>query len=113
MKTAPRGALLDRHDCWTYEPRQEPGRYLDSTVVPSAGRPQRQPLMPIGPAVRLAETAAAPFASGISVTLPAGRPPVVETVTWPLASVLTLPTYLELAPSQPHMLAAGGVPPDW
>src|SRR5258706_3322729 len=97
-----------------YEPRQEPGRYLDGTVVPSAGRPQRQPLIAIGPPVRAVETAAAPLFSGRRVTLPTGRPPVVYTVMWPLASVMIVPTYFDTGPvvfSQPHELAPGGVPP--
>src|SRR5258706_4905600 len=74
-----------------YEPRQEPGRYLDRTVVPSAGRPQRQPFTAIGPADRFAATAGTPPTSGTRVTLPAGKPPPVVATTLPFASVVRPP----------------------
>src|SRR5215831_12784771 len=96
-----------------YTPRQEPGRYFAEMFVPSALRPQRQPVSAIGPELRLAATAGAAPTIGTSVMLPAGSPPVVVTVTLPLSSVTTLLTYFEFPPSQPKLLAPGGVPPDW
>src|SRR5258706_15170235 len=84
-----------------YEPRQEPGRYLDRTVVPSAGRPQRQPFTAIGPADRFAATAGTPPTSGTRVTLPAGKPPPLVATTMPFASAVRPPTDFDGAPSQP------------
>src|SRR6185295_15281024 len=95
-----------------YEPRQEPGRYFAEMVVPSALRPQRQPLIAIGPPVRLFAFGTAVPVSGTSVTLPTGRPPPVVAVTLPLSSVTRLATYFDVAPSQPQFMAPGGVPPD-
>src|SRR6185436_6739882 len=112
-KGAPKGALLLAIFC-DYEPRQEPGRYLEGTVVPSVGRPQRHWLIAIGPALRLAATATVvELTIGTSVTAPAGRPPPVVTETLPLSSVATLATYFDVWVSQPQLPAPGGVPPVW
>src|SRR5919201_3008805 len=95
-----------------YAPRQEPGRYFLSTVVPVP--PQTQPFTPLPKSVA---TAAAVLPTiGVSVTtfvLTVELMPVMVAVMTPFVSVPRPLTYFEFTPSQPQLFAPGGVPPVW
>src|SRR5919106_3808144 len=89
-----------------YQERQEPGRYFDAMLVPSATAPQRQPNKPFPVLPMSAGVSAA--ARGVNVTTWPVRPVIFCTVavSMPSALLVMLLTYFDVpAASQPQLLA--------